>query len=238
MVKRVLKLSNINSFYGEVQVLRDVNLEVNQGEIVTVIGANAAGKSTMISCISRTVTSFTGEIAFEGQTIDSLRPDQVVERGLIQVPEGRLLFPKLTVKENLELGAYSKRSRNSRKERLEYVYSILPKMKERANQMAGSLSGGEAQMCAIGRGLMADPKLLMFDEPSLGLAPIVVLEIMELIKNIRNEGTTILLIEQNVRQSLKLADRAYVIENGRILMEGNGKELLGSNEVKKAYLGI
>lgn len=238
MVKRVLKLSNINSFYGEVQVLRDVNLEVNQGEIVTVIGANAAGKSTMISCISRTVTSFTGEITFEGQRIDSLRPDQVVERGLIQVPEGRLLFPKLTVKENLELGAFSKRSRNSRKERLEYVYSILPKLKERANQMAGSLSGGEAQMCAIGRGLMADPKLLMFDEPSLGLAPIVVLEIMELIKSIRNEGTTILLIEQNVRQSLKLADRAYVIENGRILMEGNGKELLGSNEVKKAYLGI
>ncbi|MDF3001246.1 MAG: Branched-chain amino acid transport ATP-binding protein LivF [Bacillota bacterium] len=144
----MLKLSNINSFYGEVQVLRDVNLEVKQGEIVTVIGANAAGKSTMISCISKTVTSFTGEIEFEGSRIDSLRPDQVVERGLIQVPEGRLLFPKLTVRENLELGAFSKRSRNSRKERLEYVYSILPKMKERANQMAGSLSGGEAQMCA------------------------------------------------------------------------------------------
>ncbi|QOX62636.1 ABC transporter ATP-binding protein [Anoxybacterium hadale] len=234
----MLKLSNVNSFYGEVQVLRDVNLEVNQGEIVTVIGANAAGKSTMISCISKTVKSFTGEIEFEGSRIDSLRPDQVVERGLIQVPEGRLLFPKLTVRENLELGAFSKRSRSSRKQRLEYVYSILPKMKERANQMAGSLSGGEAQMCAIGRGLMADPKLLMFDEPSLGLAPIIVLEIMDLIKSIRNEGTTVLLIEQNVRQSLKLADRAYVIENGRILMEGNGKELLGSNEVKKAYLGI
>lgn len=234
----MLKLKNINSFYGEVQVLRDVCMEVNQGEIVTVIGANAAGKSTMISCISRTVASFHGEIEFEESRIDALRPDQVVDRGLIQVPEGRLLFPKLTVRENLELGAFSKRSRGSRKERLEYVYSILPKMKERANQMAGSLSGGEAQMCAIGRGLMADPKLLMFDEPSLGLAPIVVLEIMELIKNIRKEGTTILLVEQNVRQSLKLADRAYVIENGKILMEGNGKELLNSNEVKKAYLGI
>lgn len=234
----MLKLKNINSFYGEVQVLKDVSMEVNQGEIVTVIGANAAGKSTMISCISKTIKSFTGEIEFEGSRIDNLRPDQVVERGLIQVPEGRLLFPKLTVRENLELGAYSKRSRGSRKERLEYVYSILPKMKERANQMAGSLSGGEAQMCAIGRGLMADPKLLMFDEPSLGLAPIVVLEIMELIKDIRKEGTTILLVEQNVRQSLKLADRAYVIENGRIIMEGNGKELLNSNEVKKAYLGI
>lgn len=234
----MLKLSNVNSFYGEVQVLKDLTLQVNQGEIVTLIGANAAGKSTMLSCISRTVKSFTGEITFENQRIDGLRPDQVVDHGLIQVPEGRLLFPKLTVRENLELGAYSKRSRNNRKERLEYVYGLLPKLKERASQMAGSLSGGEAQMCAIGRGLMADPKLLMLDEPSLGLAPIVVLEIMELVKNIRKEGMTILLVEQNVRQSLKLADRAYVIENGRILMEGIGKDLLDSNEVKKAYLGI
>jgi len=234
----MLKLSNINSYYGEVQVLKDVSMEVEQGEIVTLIGANAAGKSTLISCISRTVTTFRGEIEFEGRRIDRLRPDQVVDQGLIQVPEGRLLFPKLTVRENLELGAYSKRSRSNRKERLEYVYGLLPKMKERANQLAGSLSGGEAQMCAIGRGLMADPKLLMFDEPSLGLAPIVVLEIMELIKNIRREGTTILLVEQNVRQSLKLADRAYVIENGRIILEGAGKELLDSSEVKKAYLGI
>lgn len=234
----MLKLSNINSYYGEVQVLKDLSIEVNKGEIVTLIGANAAGKSTMISCISRTLQSFTGEIEFEGIRIDNLRPDQVVDYGLIQIPEGRLLFPKLTVRENLELGAYSKRSRNKRKERLEYIYGLLPKLKERSNQMAGSLSGGEAQMCAIGRGLMADPKLLMFDEPSLGLAPIVVLEIMELIKGIRKEGMTILLVEQNVRQSLKLADRAYVIENGRILMEGVGKELLDSNEVKKAYLGI
>ena len=234
----MLKLTNVNSFYGEVQVLKDLSLQVNQGEIVTLIGANAAGKSTMLSCISRTVKSFTGEITFEDHRIDGLRPDQVVDHGLIQVPEGRLLFPKLTVRENLELGAYSKRSRNNRKERLEYVYGLLPKLKERSNQMAGSLSGGEAQMCAIGRGLMANPRLLMLDEPSLGLAPIIVLEIMELIKNIRKEGMTILLVEQNVRQSLKLADRAYVIENGRILMEGNGKELLNSNEVKRAYLGI
>jgi branched-chain amino acid transport system ATP-binding protein len=238
MVNRMLKLSNVNSFYGEVQVLQDISMEVKQGEIVTLIGANAAGKSTLISCISRTVTSFNGEIEFDGKRIDRLRPDQVVDLGLIQVPEGRLLFPKLTVRENLELGAYSKRSRNSRKEKLEYVYELLPKMKERANQMAGSLSGGEAQMCAIGRGLMADPLLLMFDEPSLGLAPIVVLEIMELIRKIKSEGATILLIEQNVRQSLKLADRAYVIENGKIIMEGNGKDLLDSSEVKKAYLGI
>lgn len=234
----MLKLTNINSFYGEVQVLRDVSLEVNQGEIVTLIGANAAGKSTMISCISRTVTSFNGEIEFDGKVISKMRPDQIVEEGLIQVPEGRLLFPKLTVRENLELGSYNKRSRNHRKDRIEYVYNLLPRLKERSNQMAGSLSGGEAQMCAIGRGLMANPKLLMFDEPSLGLAPIVVLEVMKLIKSIANEGMTVLLVEQNVRQSLKLADRAYVLENGRILMEGKGKDLLGSEEVKKAYLGI
>lgn len=234
----MLKLSNVNSYYGEVQVLRDLSMEVREGEIVTLIGANAAGKSTMISCISRTVTSFTGEVQFLGEQIQHLRPDQVVDKGLIQVPEGRLLFPKLTVRENLELGAYSKRSRANRKERLAHVYELLPKLKERSNQMAGSLSGGEAQMCAVGRGLMADPKLLIFDEPSLGLAPIVVLEIMELIKNIQKAGKTVLLVEQNVRQSLKIADRAYVLENGRMILEGNGKALLNSDEVRKAYLGI
>lgn len=235
---KMLKLSNVNSYYGEVQVLRNLSMEVKQGEIVTLIGANAAGKSTLVSCVSRTVTSFTGEVEFLGEQIQHLRPDQVVEKGLIQVPEGRLLFPKLTVRENLELGAYSKRSRTSRKERLAHVYELLPKLKERSGQTAGSLSGGEAQMCAIGRGLMADPKLLIFDEPSLGLAPIVVLEIMELIKNIQKSGKTVLLVEQNVRQSLKIADRAYVLENGSMLLEGNGKELLNSDEVRKAYLGI
>lgn len=234
----MLNISNINSFYGEVQVLKDVSLHVDQGEIVTLIGANAAGKSTLISCISRTVKTFTGEIQFEGKTISNLRPDQIVELGLVQVPEGRLLFPKLTVRENLELGSYNKNSRSSRKERLEYVYELLPRLKERSDQLAGSLSGGEGQMCAIGRGLMANPKLLMFDEPSLGLAPIVVSEVMKLIKNIAKDGTTVLLVEQNVRQSLKLADRAYVLENGRIIMEGKGKELLDSPEVRKAYLGI
>jgi branched-chain amino acid transport system ATP-binding protein len=238
VMKNMLNISNINSFYGEVQVLKDVSLHVDQGEIVTLIGANAAGKSTLISCISRTVKTFTGEIQFEGKTISNLRPDQIVELGLVQVPEGRLLFPKLTVRENLELGSYNKNSRSSRKERLEYVYELLPRLKERSDQLAGSLSGGEGQMCAIGRGLMANPKLLMFDEPSLGLAPIVVSEVMKLIKNIAKDGTTVLLVEQNVRQSLKLADRAYVLENGRIIMEGKGKELLDSPEVRKAYLGI
>ena len=234
----MLSVKNINSFYGEVQVLQDVSLEVNKGEVVTIVGANAAGKTTLMSCISRTVMSYNGEIEFNGVRIDKLPPEKIVDLGLIQCPEGRLLFPSLTVRENLELGAFSKRSRATRKDRLEYVYDLLPRLKERSNQLAGSLSGGEAQMCAIGRGLMANPIMLMFDEPSLGLAPIVVIEVMELIKNISKEGTTILLVEQNVRQSLKLSDRAYVMENGKIIMEGKGRDLLNSEEIRKAYLGI
>ena len=234
----MLSVKNINSFYGEVQVLQDVSLEVNKGEVVTIVGANAAGKTTLMSCISRTVMSYNGEIEFNGVRIDKLPSEKIVDLGLIQCPEGRLLFPSLTVRENLELGAFSKRSRATRKDRLEYVYDLLPRLKERSNQLAGSLSGGEAQMCAIGRGLMANPIMLMFDEPSLGLAPIVVIEVMELIKNISKEGTTILLVEQNVRQSLKLSDRAYVMENGKIIMEGKGRDLLNSEEIRKAYLGI
>ena len=234
----MLSIKNVNSFYGEVQVLQDVSLEVNKGEVVTIVGANAAGKTTLMSCISRTVMSYNGEIEFNGVRIDKLPPEKIVDLGLIQCPEGRLLFPSLTVRENLELGAFSKRSRATRKDRLEYVYDLLPRLKERSNQLAGSLSGGEAQMCAIGRGLMANPIMLMFDEPSLGLAPIVVIEVMELIKNISKEGTTILLVEQNVRQSLKLSDRAYVMENGKIIMEGKGRDLLNSEEIRKAYLGI
>lgn len=234
----MLSIKNVNSFYGEVQVLQDVSLEVNKGEVVTIVGANAAGKTTLMSCISRTVMSYNGEIEFNGVRIDKLPPEKIVDLGLIQCPEGRLLFPSLTVRENLELGAFSKRSRATRKDRLEYVYDLLPRLKERSNQLAGSLSGGEAQMCAIGRGLMANPIMLMFDEPSLGLAPIVVIEVMELIKNISKEGTTILLVEQNVRQSLKLSDRAYVMENGKIIMEGKGQDLLNSEEIRKAYLGI
>ena len=234
----MLKISHLNSFYGEVQVLKDVSLHVEKGEIVAIVGANAAGKSTLLSCISRTLTSFDGEISFNDVRIDRMRPEKIVNMGLIQCPEGRLLFPELTVRENLELGAFSKRSRTTRKDRLDFVFEFLPRLAERQSQLAGSLSGGEAQMCAIGRGLMANPVLLMLDEPSLGLAPIVVQEIMNLVKNIRDEGMTILLVEQNLRQSLKLSDRAYVLENGRIIMEGKGNELLESDEVRKAYLGI
>lgn len=234
----MLKLTNVNAFYGEVQVLKDVSMQVNKGEIISLIGANASGKTTTLNCISRTFTSFSGSIEFEGKRIDNVSSDIVVERGLVQVPEGRLLFPKLTVRENLELGAFNKRSRANRKKTLEFVYEFLPKLKEREKQLAGSLSGGEAQMCAIGRGLMASPSLLILDEPSLGLAPIVVLEIMKLVKRIRDEGTTVLLVEQNVKQTLNLVDRAYVISNGAITTEGTGQELLNSEEVRRAYLGI
>ena len=234
----MLKLTNVSAWYGEIQVLHNVCLEVRAGEIVTLIGANAAGKSTMVGCISRTLRTFTGEIEFEGERIEHLRPDQIVDAGLIQVPEGRLLFPKLSVRENLEMGAYSARSRKGRKQRLELVYDILPRLKDRERQLAGTLSGGEAQMCAIGRGLMAHPKLIMFDEPSLGLAPKVVTQIIELIGRIRQQGISVLLIEQNIRQSLRIAQRAYAMENGKIILHGTGPELLESDAVKKAYLGL
>jgi branched-chain amino acid transport system ATP-binding protein len=233
----MLDIFDITSYYGEMQVLKGISLRVARGEIVGVIGANAAGKSTMLSCISGLIKVHSGQISFKGKSVSGLPPSEIVGAGLIQVPEGRLLFPKLTVYENLRLGAYAKRSRVGWEERLEEVYDILPKLRERAMQQAGSLSGGEAQMCAIGRGLMADPEFIMFDEPSLGLAPVIVEEVMRLIKRIRDKGATVLLVEQNVRQTLNLADRAYVIENGKIIIEGTGMELFNNPIVKKAYLG-
>lgn len=235
----MLKVKDLNAYYGEVQVLYDVNIDIDEGEIVTVIGSNASGKTTLLSCISGVHESSTGEMFFRDINVMKAASDEIVDLGIVQVPEGRLLFPKLTVRENLELGAFCKRSRSSLKDRMEFVFEFLPKLKERHNQLAGSLSGGEAQMCAIGRGLMAKPKMFILDEPSLGLAPIVVLEIMKLIKKIREEeDMTILIVEQNVRQSLQLADRAYVLENGRIIKEGLAEELMDNPEVIKAYLGI
>lgn len=234
----MLKLTGVNAFYGKVQVLYDVSMEVKKGEVVALIGANAAGKTTMLSCISRTMTSFDGSIEFKDKRIDREETHKIVDMGLVQVPEGRLLFPSLTVKENLVLGAYNKHSRADKDRNLEFVYELLPRLKEREKQTAGSLSGGEAQMCAIGRGLMANPELLILDEPSLGLAPIVVLDIMKLVKKIQANGVTVLLVEQNVKQSLKLADRAFILSNGKIIAEGGGRELLNSETVKRAYLGI
>ncbi len=235
----MLKIEGLKAGYGDVEVLHGIDLEVNEGEICAVIGANSSGKSTTLSCISGIIRPTHGKITFMGEEIQKATPDRIVDLGIIQIPEGRLLFPKLSVKENLELGAFNKRSRSSRSDMLELVYHFLPKLKERQNQVAGSLSGGEAQMCAIGRGLMSKPTLLMLDEPSLGLAPIVVLEIMKLIKQIQiEEKVTVLLVEQNVKQSLKLADRAFVLENGKVVMEGKAKDLINSEEIKKAYLGV
>ena len=235
----MLRVEGLRAGYGEMQVLHGIDLHVDEKEVVAVIGANASGKSTMLSCISAIEGYKGGKIFFQDVEIQNLESDRVVDMGLIHVPEGRLLFPKLSVRENLEIGAFSKRSRDSRKRIIEFVFEFLPRLKERENQISGSLSGGEAQMLAIGRGLMANPVMLMLDEPSLGLAPIIVLEIMKLVKKIRDEsGVTVLLVEQNVRQSLKVSDRAYVMENGKVVISGKASELMGSEDIRKAYLGI
>lgn len=237
--KPMLRVEGLKAGYGEIEVLHGIDISVEDGEIVAVIGANSSGKSTMLSCISHLTESRAGKIIFDGKDITKMPAGDIVNLGLIQCPEGRQLFGKLTVRENLELGAFSKRARADKLKTLEMVYDFLPRLKEREQQIAGSLSGGEAQMLAIGRSMMSKPKLLMLDEPSLGLAPIVVLEVMRLVKTLKEkEGTTILLVEQNVKQSLKTADRAYVLENGRVAVSGSARELLESEEIRKAYLGI
>ena len=232
----LLKTRDLNAYYSDVQVLYDVCIDVREGEIVVVVGANAAGKTTLINSISGLVKR-TGSVVFDNASIDRLPPHQIASRGIVQVPEGRRLFPFMTVRENLDLGAYSKRARQGADTNRESVFALLPRVKERERQLAGSLSGGEQQMCAIGRALMAMPKLLMLDEPTLGLAPLLVTVVFDLVKEIRSRGMTILLVEQNVRQSLSIADRAYVLENGRIVMEGKGSDLLENDQLKQAYLG-
>ena len=235
----MLKMEGLKASYGEIEVLHGIDVEVSQGEIVAVIGANSSGKSTMLTCISRLMPITGGSMTFCGADISRMRPEEVVNLGLIQCPEGRQLFPKRTVRETLELGAFCKRARGDKGRTLEQVFAFLPRLKERENQQAGTLSGGEEQMLAIGRSMMAKPRLLMLDEPSLGLAPIVVLDIMRLVKRMRDEdGVTVLLVEQNVKQSLKTADRAYVLENSNVAAKGRPEELLASEEVRKAYLGI
>ncbi len=234
----ILNIEGLKAAYGEIEVLHGIDISVEEGEIVAVIGANSSGKSTMLSCISHLMDNTGGKITFDGTDITKMMAEDIVNLGLIQCPEGRQLFPKLTVRENLELGAFSKRARNDKEKSLELIYEFLPRLKERDQQIAGSLSGGEAQMLAIGRSMMAKPRLLMLDEPSLGLAPIIVLEVMRLIKTLRDQGTTILLVEQNVNQSLKTADRAYVLENGNVAVSGMSKDLLNSEDIRKAYLGI
>lgn len=234
----MLKLDKVNLSYGEVQALWDVSLEVKEGSIVALLGANAAGKSSTINAISGLYKPSSGKIEFQGKDIIPLSPNEIVEEGLIQVPEGRKLFDYMTIQENLELGAYSKRARKHLKENLKMVYEMFPVLKERKNSLAGEMSGGQQQMCAIGRGLMSQPKLLIIDEMSLGLAPILVQDLMESLKGIKEKGITILLVEQNVNLSLKIADYAYVLENGRVALDGTAEELLNNEYLKKAYLGI
>ncbi len=234
----MLEVSNLDVFYGKFQALRGVSLRVNEGEIVALVGANGAGKTTLLNTISGLLRPASGNVEFLGKRIDRLAPHRIVKLGISQIPEGRKLFSDMTVGENLELGAYSSGAWKRRKETLEQVYQVFPVLKERRKQSAKKLSGGEGQMVAIGRGLMSSPRLCMFDEPSYGLAPNLLAEVFEVIKHLREQGITIFLVEQNVRHTLETADRAYVLENGHIVLEGKGKDLLQDDLVKKAYLGL
>jgi len=225
-------------FYHDLAALRSISLAVHRGEIVSVIGSNAAGKSTLLNAISATLRLKSGSIVFEGEKIEGLPSHKIVERGIVQIPEGRKIFYPMTVLENLLLGSYLPKPKALRRENLNRVFKLFPILKERSNQTAGTLSGGEQQMLAIARGLMSNPKLLMLDEPSLGLAPIIVNRIFEIMREINAGGTTILLVEQNVMQSLSLADRAYVLENGSIVFEGRGMDLLRDPKVQEAYLSM
>jgi branched-chain amino acid transport system ATP-binding protein len=233
-----LELRGVDAGYGDVLALRAVSLSVRAGEILSVVGANGAGKSTMLRAISGLIVPRRGEILFEGARLDRLSTREIVERGVVQVPEGRKIFPGLTVRENLELGSYTTRARAHRRASLERALALFPRLAERAGQAAGTMSGGEQQMLAIGRALMARPALLMLDEPSLGLAPKVVAEIFRIVVEINRAGTAVLLVEQNTRQALALSQRGYVLENGRVVLEGSGADLLGNEHVKRAYLGM
>jgi len=234
----LLDIRNISVSYGDVQVIYDVSLHIEEGEIVSIIGANGAGKSAILKTISGLLAPRSGEILFAGEAIHRLPPERIVDRGIVQVPEGRHLFSLMTVKENLDVGAYNPHAEKVKNQTMMEVFSLLPRLQDRRNQMAITLSGGEQQMVAIGRGLMAKPKLLMLDEPSLGLAPILIKDIFETIQKISDQGTTVLLVEQDVAHSLKMSDRAYVLEHGRVVMEGTGKDLMENSHVREAYLGI
>ncbi|HKC07203.1 MAG TPA: ABC transporter ATP-binding protein [Methylomirabilota bacterium] len=234
----LLRVDGIEVGYGDLTAVGDVSLEVREGEAVALIGANGAGKTTTLRAVSGLLPLRRGRIEFEGQRLDGLTSAQIVARGIAHVPEGRQLFPTMTVLENLELGARTRAARSRRDESLGRVFDLFPRLRERSEQLAGTLSGGEQQMCAIGRGLMACPRLLMLDEPSLGLAPVMVKAIFEDLGRINVQGLTILLVEQNVLRSLQLAHRGYVLENGRVTRSGTGPELLASGHIKQAYLGL
>jgi branched-chain amino acid transport system ATP-binding protein len=234
----VLEIRNIDVFYGDVQVIWNVTFEVKQGEIVALIGANGAGKSTTLKTISGIVRPKKGDVIFQGEAIHIIEPYTLIEKGLALCPEARRLFVEMTVEENLDMGSLKGEAKKQRQKTKEMVFELFPRLGERRRQLAGTLSGGEQQMVAIGRGLMSLPKLLMFDEPSLGLAPILVREVFNVIKRIREAGTTVLIVEQNTKQTLSIADRAYVLETGKITLQGTGQALLNDEHVKKAYLGV
>ena len=235
-MKSVLKVENLHVYYGSIHAIKGVSFEVNEGEIVTLIGANGAGKSTTLNTVGGLLKPREGSVEFEGKSIIGVAPHKVVNEGMALCPEGRRVFAQLSVRENLEMGAYT-RPASEIPESLEIVYEYFPRLKEREAQMAGTLSGGEQQMLAMGRALMSKPRLMMLDEPSMGLAPILVDQIFEIIETLNKAGTTILLVEQNAQMALSIADRAYVLETGRIVNTGTGKELLNDDSVKKAYLG-
>ena len=234
----MLQIRKLNFSYGDLKVLWDVDLFVQQGEIVTVVGANGAGKSTILKNVSRLVRASSGSVTLSDVELDRLQSHEVVERGIIQVPEGRRIFPEMTVVENLRMGSFVKATRKDRQKNMDRVFGLFPRLAERKTQLGGTMSGGEQQMLAIAHGLMANPKLLLLDEPSLGLSPLFVKVIFDIIAEINRQGTSILLVEQNVFESLRIAHRAYVLETGRVVMTGSGKELLCNEHVKKAYLGI
>ena len=235
-MSQILKVEDINVYYGAIHAIKGVSFEVNEGEIVTLIGANGAGKTTTLQAVSGLLRSRTGSIEFMGENLGHIPAHKIVEKGLAQVPEGRRVFLQMTVEENLEMGAYTQPNSGVDRD-LEKVYEQFPRLRERRRQIAGTLSGGEQQMLAMGRVLMSNPKLLMLDEPSMGLAPILVEQIFDIIKELHKKGTTILLVEQNAQMALSVADRAYVMETGKITLSGTGAELAASDSVRKAYLG-
>jgi len=234
----LLKVENLSVHYDGMQALAGVNLQVKEGEIVSILGSNGAGKSTLINAVSGMLKLTSGNIAFEGKSITELPAYERVPLGIVQIPEGRRLFPAMTVEENLLMGSAFKAAKKSRKESLEEAFSLLPRLRERRSQVAKTLSGGEQQMVAIARALQSKPKLLMFDEPSLGLSPLLVQELFVLVKRISERGITVLLVEQNVKKTLQIVDRSYVLENGAIVMEGTGSELLNNDLIQKAFLGM
>jgi branched-chain amino acid transport system ATP-binding protein len=233
-----LEVDHIDVFYGDVQVIFDLSLRVEEGEVVSIIGGNGAGKSTLLRSVSGLVPSKKGEIRFEGTPIHRAPPEVIVERGVVQVPEGRRLFTLMSVKDNLIVGAYNSRADKEKEATLAAVYELFPRLRERESQLAMTLSGGEQQMVAIGRGLMAKPKLLMLDEPSLGLAPLLIKNIFGTVRKIAEQGTTVVLVEQDVKHSLSMSDRGYVLEHGRAVMEGPARQLLDDPHIKTAYLGL